>query len=125
MMLKKITTPADILAIRQAYFSFDCPSNIGVLMHSINIDGQLVGYVATEDYNTVGGPHIFIKEGYRNAAYMTKVGWLFKNVYCKLMKGLGKEFLVTTCDDSDRGTTNFLKKCGFSIEHHVVAQYKL
>lgn len=125
MKLIKITEPAEILAIRQACFSFEVPTNISVLLHEIRIDGQTVGYVATEDYNTVGGPHLYVKEGFRCKPYLIKVGWIFKNVYCPLMKGLGKEFLVTNCDESDEGTLNFLKKCGFSLKRHVVAEYKL
>ena len=125
MKLVKITEPAEALAIRQAYFSFEVPSNISVLVHEFRIDGQAVGYVATEDYNTVGGPHLAVKEGYRNAAFMTKVKWLIQNVYYPLMKAQGKEFLVTTCSPEDAGTTRILKECGFNIDTHVIAEYKL
>lgn len=125
MRLEKVTDPGAIKKVLDEGFSFDVPSNISVLLHEIRIDGQTVGYVATEDYNTVGGPHIYVREGFKSKPYLTKIGWLFKNVYCPLMKSLGKEFLVTNCDESDSGTSNFLKKCGFSLKRSVVAEYKL
>lgn len=125
MKLIQVRDKAESLAIRQACFSFEVPGNIAVLLHEIRIEGQTVGYVATEDYNTVGGPHIYIGEGFKNAAYMRKVNWIFKNVYCPLMKELGKRYLVTNCDDADTGTINFLKKAGFSTKNITVAEYIL
>lgn len=122
MKLIKINAPADILAIRQAYFSFDCPSNIGILMHEFRIDGQSVGYIATEDYNTVGGPHVHIHEGFKNKAFLTKVKWILNHVYYPLMKGLGKEFLVTNCEKDDTGTQWLLESEGFELKHIVVAE---
>jgi len=125
MRLEQIKEPAEITAIRQACFSFEVPSNISVLLHRIRIDGMTVGYVATEDYNTVAAPHICVLEGYKNSAFLGRITWIFENVYCPLMRALGKEWLVTNCDDSDKGTINFLEKCGFDLKHLMVAQYKL
>jgi hypothetical protein len=125
MKLVQITDPAEILAIRQACFVFEAPSNIEVLMHEIRIDGRTIGYIATENFFTVGGPHIFIEEGYRNKNYLTKAAWLFKNVYFKLMKERKMEWLVTNCDSKDESTQRMMKEVGFDIQHIAVAQRKL
>ena len=125
MKLIQITEPAEILALRQAYFSFDVPSNIQVMMHAISIDGQTIGWIATEDYNTIGGPHLAVREGYKNRNYLSRVEWLFKNVYFKLMKAQGKEYLVTNCDKADKGTQRFMKALGFTVKNVVMAELKL
>lgn len=125
MKLIQITDKLAVETIRQSLFTFEVPSNIPTLMHSIDVDGELVGYVATEDYNTVGGPHIFIHDEFKIKPVMQRVSWLFTNVYCPLMKALGKEYLATNCDDADEGTKNFLRKAGFNIQTTVIAEYKL
>lgn len=125
MKLIQITDAGTLSTIRSTYFTFETPSNTPILMHSINVDGERVGFVATEDYGKIGGPHIFISEQFRNKEYMVKVNWLFQNVYCPLMKALGKEFLLTDCDQEDRGTVNFLTKAGFDIKNITIAELKL
>lgn len=125
MRLEQIKDPAKIVAIRQAYFSFDKPSNIEVMMHAMRVDGQVIGYIATEDFNTVGGPHLGIIEGFKNKHCLNKVKWIFLNVYFPLMKELGKEFMVTTCAADDPGTIRMMKDLGFTVETHVIAERKL
>jgi len=125
MKLKQLREQAEILAIKQSCFELDVPPTIPILIHQIMIDGQTVGYVATEDYDTAAGPHIFIAEGYKNPSYLKKVTWIFHNVYCPLMKELGKDILITNCDQCDFGTTNFLQKLGFQVKHLAIAEFKL
>ena len=119
-----------IKSIRDTHFRFDCPEYVPVLMHIMFIekDGssdKLAGYLATEDYKTVGTPHMHIMPDCRNAKDMKKCAWVIEHVYFKLMKALGKYVLATNCSQDDKGTINCLKIMGFSIKPIVIAERKL
>jgi len=109
----------------EAHFTFESPTDTPLMMHSLEIDNVVVGYVATEDFGNVGAPHIFVYKVFRTSDILEKVSWLFTNVYCPLMKALGKTLLATNCDRQDVGTINFLKKAGFDLQKIMVAQYIL
>lgn len=123
--LNQIRDQKLIYMILVTHFTFETPSNTPILMHSIVVDDERVGFVATEDHGAVGGPHIFIFPAARTRKIMEKVGWLHVNVYCPLMKALGKEYLATNCDQDDLGTINFLKRAGFLIKKITIAELKL
>lgn len=125
MKLIQVRDQHEIDTILAACFVFEVPSNIEVILHEMRIDGQTVGYIATEDYRTVGGVHMYVGEGFRNKSYLSRVEWICKNVYFPLMKELGKEFLISNCDETDAGTKRFLKACGFTIKKLVTAELKL
>lgn len=124
--IRRIQCEATITQMRKNYFKFECPPNIPVLIHEIVISsGAVVGYVATEDFNYVAAPHIFVYPEYRTREYLTEVTQIFKEIYCPTMKAEGKQWLVTNCDKEDKGTTNFLAKCGFALKNIMVAEYTL
>lgn len=125
MKLIQVRDSALIATILSDHFVFEVPSNIKVMLHEIRIDGQTIGYIATEDYNTVGGSHLYVRDEFKNKSYLGKVEWIFKNVYFPLMKELGKEFLVSNCDECDKGTIKYMKVLGFSIKKLVTAEIKL
>jgi hypothetical protein len=114
-----------VKAIWDEHFGFAIPSNVEYKIHQIRIDGQTIGYVATELHGKVACPHVKIFEGFRNKAYLTRVTWLFENVYKPMLKEVGFEFLVTNCAVHDVGTTNFMKKLGFNMSTIVVGEIKL
>lgn len=125
MSLREITGAA-ARAVTDTYFNIKDMPGISVLVHEIICaDGISVGYVASEDMKTVVGPHIYIAPAYHTRERMTEVGALFKTAYIPLMKERGVIALCTNCSQSDRGTTNFLEKCGFTLKKLVVAEYVL
>jgi hypothetical protein len=112
-------------AIIQSFFVFQSVPGTTILMHLIDVDGHRIGWVATEQIGAVGGPHIFIKERYRTPEFLEKAEWLFRHVYCKLMKALDMTYLVTNCDQEDDGTIRFMQRCGFKLKPIMVAEYTL
>jgi len=106
-------------------FQFDSPAGTPILFHIIDIDGEEVGYVATEDFTVVAGPHLYVKPEYRTKEYIIKIDWIFRYVYKPLMKALGHQFLITNCDQDDHGTIRFLTKAGFEMKKVMVAEMKL
>lgn len=100
----------------------DAPVFIHILVLT---DGSHAGYVATEDYGLAGGPHLFVHPEHRNRTSLTEVSNIFKELYIPMMKARGAKYLVTNCDQNDRGTTNFLEKVGFAIKKVVLAEYAL
>lgn len=114
-----------IASLRRDYFKFEVPPNTSVLMHSLFVAGATVGYVATEDYGAVGGPHIYVRPECRAREYLTEISRIFKELYVPAMKSAGKWALVTNCDQDDTSTQNFLSKIGFTIKPIVVAEYVL
>jgi len=124
MRLLQIKDPAEIIAIRQC-FTFKAPSNIKVIIHAFEVNNQIIGYIATEDIGTVAGPHMYIIKKYHSSLYIKAAAWICKNVYFPLMRGLGKEFLVTNCDSEDTSTLRFLTEVGFDTRAVTVAEYTL
>lgn len=125
MKLHQLRDPAEILAVRQANFVFPSTSDQKLMMHEIQAQGQTFGYVCTEDLGKVAGVHIFIKEGYRNKAWLGYFLWLHKNVYCPLMKELGFEYLMAACEDTNEGVQKLMKLAGFEVTTQVIGQLKL
>jgi len=104
---------------------FDIHPKVGSYVHEGRSDGELLGYVLTEDLGLVQGPHIYVLPEHRNRKSLTLVTEIFKGLYIPMMRDAGCIALATNCDQADAGTTNFLELVGFDIKKVVVAEMAL
>jgi hypothetical protein len=109
--------------IREKHFNIH--PNINTYVHEGRANGELLGYVCTEDFGLVQGPHIYVLPEHHNRESLTKVTHIFKGLYIPMMRDAGCISLATNCDQEDTGTTNFLQTVGFEIKHVTVAEMTL
>ena len=115
--------PEKAAEIREKHFNIH--PKIASYVHEGRADGELLGYVLTEDLGLLQGPHIYVLPEHHNRESLTLVTEIFKGLYIPMMRDAGCIALATNCDQADAGTTNFLELVGFTIKKVVVAEMAL
>lgn len=116
-------TPEKAAEVREKYFNIHPAVNTYV--HEGRADGELMCYSCTEDWGAVQGPHIYVPAEKRHHKELLVVKKIFKGLYVPMMRDAGCIALSTNCDENDRGTTTFMKMCGFEIKHLTVGEMAL
>ena len=109
--------------IREKHFNIH--PNIRTYVHEGRADGKLMCYSCTEDFGLVQGPHIYVPPENRHHKELLIIKRIFKGLYVPMMRDAGCIALSTNCDQSDRGTTTFMKMVGFEIKHLTVGEMTL
>lgn len=109
--------------VREKHFTIH--PKIYSYVHEIRAEGEMYGYVCTEDLGLVQGPHIYVLPEHHNRKSLTTITEIFKGLYIPMMREAGCICLATNCAQDDTGTSNFLKMAGFELKDITVAEMTL
>jgi len=107
------------------HFKFPIPSRTNIIMFEIMRGDLVVGWLASEDYGKVVGIHLYLIPERKTLSVVKALKPLLKDSLVPALKELGKEFIVTNCDQADASTTHLLMAVGFRIKPVVVAEMQI